>query len=125
MSTLYDAFLQQLRATPQENKLKAAPVFNDDDANSIFHQKNTIRLNKIEHGRIVMAVAECERASEHLQSAIAALKGFEGIDASQLWMAANFNHAYVYMLNEFLYQNSVRPAPVAKRHDVNIKAAAL
>lgn len=130
MRQLLEVFIKNAKAQALADAIKAAKprsiesIFSSDHKNCINHQNNTIRFTAFDHGRVDEAIEKLNRAELHLTQALAALHRFDGLSKRELLLAANFTHGYIYMLNEFMQQNSVRPPSVKKRHEVNIKAVA-
>lgn len=130
MRQLLEVFIKNAKAQAFADAKKAAkprsiePVFSSDHKNCINHQQNLIDLIQVDFKRIHTASIQLEKARDLLVSSLASLEGFEGLSKRELLLAANFVHGYIYMLNEFMYQNSVRPPPAKKRNTVNIKAVA-
>lgn len=74
--------------------------------NTIFDQRERIRLQKNDVEKIRQSLPQLEKAREHLVSALAGLQGFEGLAQRDLLLATNLTHGYIHTLEEYLNQQN-------------------
>lgn len=105
MHTIYIERFQQLLNRPPVKREPVKSLFFEQNKNTIFHQKNSISLSRIDAERLAIATNELLKASAALHGAFAALAGFEGIDKSQLNLAHGFIDTYIFQFSEYSLQS--------------------
>lgn len=99
-----ELFVKYLKTEPKKPE-PVKSLFFDQNKNSIFHQRESIRLSRIEAEALSIAVLHLQKASAELHAAAAALYQYEGIDKAHLSLAHSFVDTYIWQFLEYSAQS--------------------